>query len=138
MPTYVQTELQDLPEELLGEFATHTINVDLLALRSTCRKLNRATDDCFLARFFSKRVHMCSKHSLDVLKVIAQDDRFAKKVETIQIVTQIPITYWTHPTRDLARYDQDDSFSETIAGTFSSLAALGKTISLAVRNEAEG
>jgi hypothetical protein len=80
------TTLTDLPTELLVDIAELSDAVDLPSLRFTCRQLRDAVDDTFIKAFFTKRVHSCTKKSLQALCDITAHPQLITKLESVAIV----------------------------------------------------
>lgn len=59
--------LEDLPPELIGMIGQKATGDALRALRATSRMMCATLEDAFLERFFQRRAHLWTHHSLTVL-----------------------------------------------------------------------
>ncbi|GIZ39143.1 hypothetical protein CKM354_000253400 [Cercospora kikuchii] len=82
-PPGPSTDLTSLPIELLQEIAKHT-GSDILSLRAVCHDIHDKVDDVFARVYFSTRVHLTTRHSLEALAEIVKVSRFRKVLKEVE------------------------------------------------------
>ncbi|KAH0143446.1 hypothetical protein KCU67_g13555, partial [Aureobasidium melanogenum] len=86
-PSFVHTDILDLPFEVLERVVSFLDARDLIALRSTCKKLEKAATSSFANQFMKCRRHVLSVYSLKTLVDIAAHPYFGKFIEAIILDT---------------------------------------------------
>ncbi|KAG9849959.1 hypothetical protein KCU98_g4674, partial [Aureobasidium melanogenum] len=92
-PSFVHTDILDLPLEVLERVVSFVDARDLIALRSTCKKLEKAATSSFAHQFIKCRRHVLSTHSLKALVDIAAHPYFGKFVEAVILDTTCSLEY---------------------------------------------
>ncbi|KEQ67684.1 uncharacterized protein M437DRAFT_80326 [Aureobasidium melanogenum CBS 110374] len=93
--TYLQPPhgMLDLPLEILEHVVTFVGPEGLIALRTTCKKLEEATRSRFIDRFIECRRHVLSIYSLKALIDIAAHPHFGRFVKTVILDTTCPFEH---------------------------------------------
>ncbi|KAF7188492.1 hypothetical protein HII31_10154 [Pseudocercospora fuligena] len=71
-------------------------DVDILALRATCRSVAGQAQDAFLNRYFSERRHLITEFSLRRLVDICKDDVLSSRLTSIEFV-HVDLDFYWHP-----------------------------------------
>ncbi|KAG9563847.1 hypothetical protein KCU71_g6454, partial [Aureobasidium melanogenum] len=106
-PSFVHTDILDLPFEVLERVVSFVDARDLIALRSTCKKLEKAATSSFANQFMKCRRHVLSVYSLKALVDIAAHPYFGKFIEAI-----ILDTTWTFNIHPPTRSTNDGSLDQ--------------------------
>ncbi|KAG9745730.1 hypothetical protein KCU73_g7803, partial [Aureobasidium melanogenum] len=131
-PSFVHTDILDLPLEVLERVVSFVDARDLIALRSTCRKLEKAATSSFARQFMKCRRHVLSVYSLKTLVDIAAHPYFGRFIEAI-----ILDTTWTLDIRSFTRSTNDGSldhggFCRALKEVFGYLSLYGNLNTLGV------
>ncbi|KAG9517156.1 hypothetical protein KCV07_g6370, partial [Aureobasidium melanogenum] len=131
-PSFVHTDILDLPLEILERVVSFVDARDLIALRSTCKKLEKAATSSFAHQFIKCRRHVLSIYSLKTLVDIAAHPYFGKFIEAI-----ILDTTWTFNIHSLTRSTNDGSlnhsgFCRALEEVFGHLSLYGNLNTLGV------